>query len=306
VSATLKAYGRRRFDKNSGVGGGGWWKCRQCHEVVTERRIGHSLYNLATCAGVVPLVRDLEEISRTTLSALTHPPNAAAATAPSAQSPPAPRQLDGRAVGTPDDGQVQAAVGVRLSEFGTSVLSPSGGSRGSSVIGEIARFVAATFAPAGPGSGAAVACRICDERFSPAATGRWMLRHSLGRYCLSRRVERELAAAGAAARSDLARACTAARCSQVVTRSLDEYRLRNFLPQGIAPPSLRSWMCRHCRETVCEGRWKLDKCLNHLAGCVGAGSVVGATGDIVRENVLSRLAEARCGSTRPSPRLGAP
>jgi hypothetical protein len=74
VSGAVEEYWVRRFDPDAAAPG--LWKCRQCQGLV---RGSHN----ALCAGVVPLVRDLEEISRSAvLAVLGRPPPNAAAPAP--------------------------------------------------------------------------------------------------------------------------------------------------------------------------------------------------------------------------------
>jgi hypothetical protein len=82
VLDAVEEYWVRRFDPDAAAPGR--WKCRRCHGFVRGCHNALFVYHLAACTGVVPLVRDLEEISRSAVSAvLGRPPPNAAATAPS-------------------------------------------------------------------------------------------------------------------------------------------------------------------------------------------------------------------------------
>lgn len=184
-----------------------------------------------------------------------------------------------------------ACTGVRplvrdLEEIGQTIISEfmhHGRSR-ADILQENGRYAAYTFTGS-DGDGEARKCRICDQVYPTVNTSR-LIGHSLTRYCLSRRVQHDLAGEADADPSALVKSCTMAQHSPAVTHSLEMYRSEHFLL-----PSYGLWECRHCHNTFRVGT-TLGACLHHLARCVGIESVIRAATDIVRADVLKLLAEA--------------
>ena len=132
------------------------------------------------------------------------------------------------------------------------------------------RFVERTFPldrSDGDGGGTRT-CLFCDLPFPAGKTYR-MLRHSLGRDCLVRRVERGLMSSVAATLSNLTRACRAARSN----RCLEAYRTEHFRPTAVSAAATttestgttplhkqRRWVCRRCHGPVLAGGGSISDC----------------------------------------------
>jgi hypothetical protein len=261
--------------------------CRHCHGMVSGTQTTHFLAHLAACTGIVPLVRDLGTILRTTLSGplMASPPEeyapGVAATKDGMEceeKEDEDERVDKDHIDARNDTEDEAkAPGNHIEtavEVPTPIEDPDGRRRRRTVFEENLAFLESHFGPADP-SGART-CGVCNVPVHPS-TPSILLRHAVTLECLVQRGQNAL----------FGRNFPPNRRSVLLRRvsgAVEEYWVRRFDPDAAAPGL---WKCRQCHGFVRGGHNALF--VYHLAACTGVAPLVRDLEEISRSAVLAVL-----------------